>query len=43
MSGSISTAEATSIQAKTLWIGDIEPWMDDNYITGLFTGVRYSY
>jgi hypothetical protein len=22
-----------------LWIGDIEPWMDEAYVTGLFSGV----
>ena len=28
-------------QAKTLWIGDIESWMDENYVANLFTGVIY--
>ncbi len=26
-------------QQRTLWIGDIEPWMDEAYVTGLFSGV----
>jgi RNA recognition motif-containing protein len=25
--------------AKTLWIGDIESWMDENYIMELFQGI----
>ncbi len=25
--------------AKTLWIGDIESWMDEPYVANLFTGV----
>lgn len=39
MASSMTTAEATLVGAKTLWIGDIEPWMDENYIASLFTGV----
>ena len=35
----MSSAEAAQVGAKTLWIGDIEPWMDENYITSLFQGV----
>jgi len=35
----LTNAQAAQIGAKTLWIGDIEPWMDENYIQGLFTGV----
>jgi hypothetical protein len=37
----ISNAQAAQIGAKTLWIGDIEPWMDENYIQGLFNGVSF--
>jgi hypothetical protein len=25
--------------AKTLWIGDIEPWMDEQHIKSLFQGI----
>jgi len=32
----MSNAEAQQLGAKTLWIGDIEPWMDENYISTLF-------
>jgi len=39
MASSMTTAEATQIGAKTLWIGDVEPWMDENYMAGLFAGV----
>jgi hypothetical protein len=39
MSIGMSSAEAAQVGAKTLWIGDIEPWMDENYITSLFQGV----
>ena len=35
----MSSAEAAQVGAKTLWIGDIEPWMDENYISSLFQGV----
>lgn len=42
MSSGMTTAEATQVGAKTLWIGDIEPWMDENYISSLFTGVSIS-
>lgn len=24
---------------RTLWIGDIEPWMDESYINQLFAGL----
>lgn len=36
MASSMTNAEATKIGAKTLWIGDIESWMDENYIASLF-------
>ena len=39
MAGNITTAEATQMGAKTLWIGDIEPWMDEAFVANLFTGV----
>ncbi len=29
--------------AKTLWIGDIETWMDENYVASLFTGVSIAF
>lgn len=32
----LSSEQARQIGAKTLWIGDIEPWMDEQYIMGLF-------
>jgi hypothetical protein len=32
----LTNAQATQIGAKTLWIGDIETWMDENYIMDLF-------
>ena len=35
----LSSEQARAIGAKTLWIGDIETWMDENYITGLFNKV----
>ena len=35
----LTNEQARQIGAKTLWIGDIEPWMDENYIQGLFNGV----
>ena len=35
----MTNAQAAQIGAKTLWIGDIEPWMDENYVQGLFNGV----
>jgi len=35
----MTTAEAAQIGAKTLWIGDIEPWMDESYVMNLFTGI----
>ena len=31
--------QARQIGAKTLWIGDIEPWMDEAYIQSLFAQV----
>jgi hypothetical protein len=37
--GGMTNAEAAQVGAKTLWIGDIEPWMDENYISSLFQGV----
>jgi hypothetical protein len=37
----LTTSQAAQLGAKTLWIGDIEPWMDENYISGLFSGVSY--
>lgn len=40
MASTMTNAEAGQIGAKTLWIGDVEPWMDENYMTSLFTGVR---
>jgi hypothetical protein len=36
MSTGMTTAEASQVGAKTLWIGDIEQWMDENYISSLF-------
>ena len=33
----MTTEQAGQLGAKTLWIGDIEPWMDEQYIHGLFT------
>ncbi|CDW73706.1 mrna binding post-transcriptional regulator [Stylonychia lemnae] len=39
MASNMTTAEATVIGAKTLWIGDVEPWMDENYMAGLFAGI----
>ena len=39
MSSNMTMAEASAIGAKTLWIGDIEAWMDESYISSLFTGV----
>ena len=35
----LSSEQARAIGAKTLWIGDIEPWMDEQYIMGLFNKV----
>jgi hypothetical protein len=35
----MTNVQAAQIGAKTLWIGDIEPWMDENYVQGLFNGV----
>ena len=32
----MTNAEAQQVGAKTLWIGDIEPWMDEHYISSLF-------
>ncbi len=29
--------------AKTLWIGDVESWMDESYISSLFAGVSISH
>ena len=28
--------ETMSLQARSLWIGDIESWMDENYIVKSF-------
>ena len=28
----LTNEQARQIGAKTLWIGDIEPWMDEQYI-----------
>ena len=39
MASNMTTAEAGLIGAKTLWIGDVESWMDENYISSLFNGV----
>lgn len=39
MMSNISNFEAASTGAKTLWIGDVEAWMDEAYITSLFAGV----
>jgi hypothetical protein len=39
----LTNAQATQMQARTLWIGDIEQWMDENYISGLFTGVSLEF
>jgi hypothetical protein len=39
MASGMSNAEAQQVGAKTLWIGDIEPWMDENYISSLFQGI----
>jgi hypothetical protein len=39
----MTTAEASQIGAKTLWIGDIEPCMDETYVMNLFTGVIISH
>lgn len=38
----ISNFEAASTGAKTLWIGDVEAWMDEAYITSLFAGVKFT-
>ena len=35
----LSSEQARAIGAKTLWIGDIETWMDEQYIMGLFNKV----
>jgi hypothetical protein len=32
----LTTSQAAQLGAKTLWIGDIEPWMDEAYIQNLF-------
>ena len=39
MMSNISNFEAASTGAKTLWIGDVEAWMDEAYISSLFSGV----
>eukprot|EP00347_Sterkiella_histriomuscorum_P014913 403359035 len=39
MASNMTTAEAGQVGAKTLWIGDVEPWMDDAYISSLFSGI----
>ena len=36
----LTNEQARQIGAKTLWIGDIEPWMDEQYISNLFNKVR---
>jgi hypothetical protein len=36
MASGMTNAEAQQVGAKTLWIGDIEPWMDEHYISSLF-------
>jgi hypothetical protein len=35
----MTTQEATLVGATTLWIGDVEAWMDEAYISSLFNGV----
>ena len=35
----LTNLQAQQLGAKTLWMGDIEPWMDETYISGLFNGV----
>ena len=35
----MTTQQASQMGAKTLWIGDIEPWMDEHYISGLFQNI----
>lgn len=32
----MSNEQARAIGAKTLWIGDIETWMDETYIQDIF-------
>jgi len=34
---------ATTIisESRTLWMGDIEPWMDENYIASIFSTTGY--
>ncbi len=43
MASTMTNAEAQQLGAKTLWIGDVEPWMDEQYITSLFAGVSHIY
>ena len=35
----LTNEQARQIGAKTLWIGDIETWMDEQYIQNLFNKV----
>ena len=35
----MTNQQASQLGAKTLWIGDIEPWMDEHYISGLFQNI----
>ncbi|CDW82249.1 nuclear acid binding [Stylonychia lemnae] len=28
---------------RTLWVGDVESWMDDNYLSSLFQGLGYGF
>ena len=39
MKSGLTPNQAKQLGAKTLWIGDIEPWMDENHIQGLFSGI----
>jgi RNA recognition motif-containing protein len=32
-------ADKEAVQQRTLWIGDVEPWMDESYIMGIFQGL----
>ena len=36
MSG-LTNQQAQQSSAKTLWIGDIEPWMDESYVQKMFS------
>ena len=42
MINSLSNSDSASNSSKTLWIGDVEAWMDENYISSLFNGVSIS-